>query len=104
MDSERDKYREALKKTKQTRIAQEKIALVKDMLPAILRPNNMNRLSVLHDQLSGGLHTGSDEQCLGRAAHIREVLIFLVQQLKQTRQTATAFTDAMRKLLDNTKT
>src|SRR3984885_11052763 len=54
------KYEEALKLTKTTRVTQEKIDLVKDLLPPILRPNDMNPLSVLHSSLSEGLHAQSD--------------------------------------------
>ena len=46
--SEKEKYNEALQKTKSTRVAQEKIDLVKDLLPKSLRPDNMNPLGVLH--------------------------------------------------------
>src|SRR5580700_6489148 len=44
-------YREALEKAKLTTITQEKIDLVKDLLPPILRPSNINPLSVLHSAL-----------------------------------------------------
>ncbi|MDZ7680350.1 MAG: hypothetical protein U5J63_01245 [Fodinibius sp.] len=52
---ELDKYQEALQKTKKTNVTQDKIELVKDLLPQILRPDNMNPLSTLHSTLSEGL-------------------------------------------------
>jgi hypothetical protein len=93
-------FSEALVKTKKTVVTQEKIDLVKDLLPAILRPNGMNPLSVLHSSLSEGLHAASDEACLEQAVVIREVLIFLVNQVAASKAAAKSFTDGMRKLLE----
>src|SRR5690554_3520710 len=74
-------YLEALEKTKQTRVTQEKIDLIKDLLPTILRPNGMNPLGVLHSELSEGLHAESDESCLENASHIKDILTFLINQI-----------------------
>ncbi len=90
----------ALAKTKQTIVAQEKIELVKDLLPPILRPDGMNPLGVLHSSLSEGLHAESDEACLAQAAIIREILLFLVNQVVASKATAKSFTTGMRKLLE----
>jgi hypothetical protein len=94
------RYQEALEQTKRTIVAQEKIELVKDLLPPILRPEGMNPLAVLHSTLSEGLHAESDESCLEYAATCREVLLFLVTQVAATRATSRSFTEGMRKLLD----
>ena len=93
-------YQTALAQTKNTIVAQEKIAIVKDLLPAILRPDGMNPLGVLHSQLSQGLHAESDDNCLSSAMAIREILVFLVNQLAISKNSAKAFTDNMRALLD----
>jgi hypothetical protein len=98
-ESERSQYIEALKKTQQTRVAQEKIDLVKDLLPAILRPEGMNPLSALHSALSEGLHAQSDEQCMELALHTRQVLIFLVNQVVASKAASKSFTESMRKIL-----
>lgn len=92
-------YKEALEKTKQTRVTQEKIDLVKDLLPSILRPNGMNPLGVLHSQLSEGLHAESDEACLENANHIKSILIFLINQIIQSKESAKGFTESMKSLL-----
>lgn len=94
------KYQTALLKTKETTVTSEKIDLVKDLLPAILRPDGMNPLSALHSTLSQGLHAESDEHCLELAESCREILIFLVDQVASTRIAAKSFTQNMRKLLD----
>lgn len=100
---ERTQYLEALEKVKQATVAKEKIALVKDMLPPILRPGGMNPLSVLHSVLSEGLHEGSDERCLELAMEVRETLVFLATQIEVSRTSAVQFTDSMRKLLERHK-
>ncbi|EGR8992406.1 hypothetical protein BST55_22545 [Vibrio vulnificus] len=93
-------YNVALEKTKQTLVTAEKIELVKDLLPAILRPEGMNPLSALHSALSEGLHAESDQECLEFAEHCREVLVFLVNQVAASKEAAKSFTTSMRKLLD----
>ena len=93
-------YQMALEKTKTTIVTAEKIELVKDLLPAILRPDGMNPLAALHSALSQGLHAESDEDCLDIAENCREILIFLVNQVAASKQTAKTFTASMRKILD----
>jgi hypothetical protein len=97
--AEKEQYLRAIEETKKTRVAQEKIALVKDLLPAVLRPDGMNPLNILHSDLSEGLHDATDEECLETAKHIREVLIFLATQIAMHRESSKTFTDSMRRLL-----
>lgn len=99
-DEHKDKYRIALEKTKNTRVAQEKIDLVKDLLPTILKPNGMNPLGVLHSELSEGVHAESDEACLEVASHIKSILIFLINQIIQSKESAKGFTNSMKSLLE----
>lgn len=99
-ESEKQKYLEAFNKTKKTIIAQKKIELVKDLLPEILRPDGMNPLNLLHSTLSEGLHAKTDEECLEIAESIREILVFLVNQILQTEESSKKFTTSMRKLLE----
>lgn len=98
------KYKIALEQTKKTRVTQEKINLVKDLLPSILRPNNMNPLGILHTELSEGLHAETEENCLEIAAHVREILTFLVNQVIQSKSSASKFTDSMKAILDKKTT
>ena len=93
-------YQAALEKTKSTIVTSEKIDLVKDLLPLILRPEGMNPLSALHSTLSEGLHAESDAECLEIAKSCREILIFLVHQISLSKNTAKAFTTHMKTLLD----
>lgn len=99
-EEEKQRYQEALAATKKTIVTQEKIDIVKDILPPILRPQGMNPLSVLHSALSEGLHAESDEACLTYAETVREVLVFLVDQVAASKRASVGFTENMRKLLD----
>jgi hypothetical protein len=60
----------------------------------------VNPLSILHGSLSEGLHDETDEECLNSAKNIREVIIFLVNQISLHRESSKRFTDSMRKLLE----
>jgi len=93
-------YSAALKKTKSTKVAQEKIDLVKDLLPPILRPDGMNPLGLLHDSLSRGMHAETDEACLSQGAEVREILVYLLRQVSATKRGGKQFTESMRRLLE----
>ncbi len=99
-EGEQDSYIEALEKTKKTKVAQDKIKLVKDLLPSNLRPDGMNPLTILHDNLSEGLHAKTDEECLELTANLREILIFLVNQVLRSNEESKKFTSSMRTLLE----
>ena len=102
-DQEKGHYIEVLEQVKKTTITQDKIQLVKDLLPSVLRPDGMNPLSGLHEALSEGLHAESDERCMELAVTIRDVLIFLVSQISITNTAAANFSNSMRKLLERKK-
>lgn len=102
-ESEKQEFHTALESVKKTTITREKIDLVKDLLPPILRPDGLNPLSVLHSALSDGLHSQSDDDCLALANTIREVLSFFVQQLLVSKSASQRFTSGMRTLLEKKK-
>lgn len=97
---EKAAYEEALEQVKKTRVAQDKIDLVKDLLPKSLKPDGYNPLGVLHSALSEGLHTEDDETCLEYANEIKGVLIFLVNKVLREKNEAKEFTESMRKILE----
>jgi len=99
-DEHKSEYLIALEKAKKTRVTQEKIDLVKDLLPTILRPNGMNPLGVLHSELSEGLHASTDEACLENANHIKSILTFLINQIIQSKEASKSFTSSMKSLLE----
>jgi len=99
----RDQYLAALERTRSAPVVEDKIALVKDLLPPTLRPQGLNPLDTLYRALSEGLHAQhaqTDEQCLELAATISQSLVFLVQELRRSEKAQHKFTDSMRKLLD----
>jgi len=99
-DEEHAHYIEALEKVKNTIVAQDKIKLVKDLLPKSLRPEGINPLSILHEILSKGLHSQEDEECMELAMNLREPLVFLVNEVIARKSSAMVFTESMRKFLD----
>jgi hypothetical protein len=99
-EEHKKEYEKALEKAKTTRVTQEKIDIVKDLLPTILKPNGMNPLGVLHSELSEGLHAATDESCLENANHIKSILIFLINQIIQSKESAKSFTTSIKSLLD----
>ena len=91
-DNERkDQYRNALENVKDSKSAQARIEVVKELLPASLRPDNKNPLALLHDALSVGLHAESDDTCLKWACVIREVLVYLLEEVNARKQSAKRF-------------
>ena len=99
-EANKAEYKVALEKAKQTRVTQDKIDLVKDLLPSILKPNGMNPLGVLHSELSEGLHAETDQDCLENASHIKSILTFLINQIIQSKESAKGFTESMKSLLE----
>jgi hypothetical protein len=101
--ADNEMYKQALERVKTTRQTDEKIRLVKDLLPASLKPDGHNPLGVLHHALSEGIHELSEDECLNQAGRIRAVLVFLVDQVQHAKDAKSEFTEAMRKLLDKTR-
>ncbi|MCZ6675745.1 MAG: hypothetical protein O7E52_00690 [Candidatus Poribacteria bacterium] len=98
--AEKDRYIQALERVKTTRQTDEKIRLVKDLLPSTLKPDGYNPLGVLHQALSEGIHQLSEGECLNRATEIRTVLVFLINQVQHQKEERKEFTEGMRKLLE----
>lgn len=93
-------YEQALEKVKKTRVTEEKIELVQDLLPLSLQPNGVNPLKSLHSALSDGIHNKSDEECLELADTIKTVLTYLLEEIKNRGDRAKQFSDKMKKLLE----
>jgi hypothetical protein len=102
-DEHKAEYKDALEKTKKTRVTKDKIDLIKDLLPPILKPNGTNPLGVLHSELSAGMHAESDQECLENANHVKKILVFLINQITRTQEAALEFTTSMKTLLDKKK-
>lgn len=100
LPSDHERYKAALEATKKTIVTQDKINLVKDILPPILTPGNVNPLGVLHHALSEGLHDKDEDECMAIADTIRGCIVFLVNQVLLSQEQSKQFTSGMKKLLD----
>ncbi len=100
-EKDKEGFRQALSKVKTTRVTEEKIELVQDLLPASLQPSGINPLKSLHSALSDGIHNKTDEECLELADAIKTILIYLLEEVRNRNDKAKMFTDKMKKLLSN---
>ena len=93
-------YEAALESTKADKKAQDRIQLVKDLLPKSLRPEGINPLDIIYSSLSGGLHAEDDSTCLDYAGDIKNALVYLVNEILKKKEHGKTFTASMKKLLD----
>lgn len=96
-------YRDALQRVRGSPVAEEKIKIVKDLLPESLRPAGRNPLGLIYDVLSEGLHYESDERCLDLATSLRVALTTLVSELARHKQVQKDFTKALDRLQNRAK-
>ena len=78
--------------------ASKKIAIVKDLVPNILRRGGLNPLGTLYASLSDGMHGRTDAECLARAEELRVTLEYLVTRLQSLVTTPKQYEEAMKKL------
>jgi len=73
--------------------------LIKDAIPESLRIQGHNPMTLLHDNLSTGMHAKSDADCLEIAQAIRVVLAELADRLTSALKDEAELTKALGKLL-----
>jgi hypothetical protein len=100
-EEEKEKYSADIEKAKIERVAEKKIEIVKEILPSHLRPGGVNPLAKLHSCLSAGLHSGSEEECLGTARNIRISLEYLLKGLVEVQKEKVDYRKAMNRLEDH---
>lgn len=98
-DENKEEYKEALEQVQKSHSAQDKINIVKDLLPPVLMPAGNNPLKLLYSQLSSGIHSLSDDECLERASNIRNILLFLVKETINHQNSSKEFNESMKELL-----
>ena len=91
---------QALNEAKATINAQRKIELVKNMLPQILRPGNIDPLGVLHKALSIGIHDEDEEFCLKLAGEIRNTLVALMRRLAIVKDDEEVYRNSIQAVVD----
>jgi hypothetical protein len=75
------------------------IGMIKDAIPESLKVHGHNPLTILHDNLSSGLHTKSDHECLEIAQAVRVVLADLAERLTLALKDEAELTKALGRLL-----
>jgi hypothetical protein len=75
------------------------IGMIKDAIPESLKIQGHNPLTILHDNLSSGLHAKSDEECLEIAQAVRVVLADLAERLTLALKDEAELTKALGRLL-----
>lgn len=88
---EKVEYEQKLANVRESKSGEAKIQVVKDLLPSVLRPKNLNPLAVLYEALSKGLHSKSDEECLDLASMIRESLVFLLGEVDRHKKASQSY-------------
>jgi hypothetical protein len=76
------------------------LELIKDAIPESLRIQGHNPMTLLHDNLSTGLHAKSDEECLEIAQAVRVVLAELAERLSNALKDEAELTKALGKLFN----
>lgn len=102
-EDEKELYKKKLEEVKKEKIVENKISLVKDLLPKSLQAEGMNPLKELYSVLSQGIHNETDEECIERAEAIRGILVFLVNQVMRTKKDKKSFTNGMKRILEKKK-
>lgn len=100
---DREKYEKVLEETKKSKNAQDKIKLVKNLIPPILMIGSHNPLEILYKILSEGIHGKTDEECLEDAHIIRKTFIFLINNIIQKQKDKQEYYETM-KLLEKKST
>lgn len=71
---------------------------IKDAIPEAFQINGHNPLTLLHNALSEGVHSLSDEECLARAQDARTVLVALAERLAALSADHRGLNDAVTRL------
>lgn len=88
---------DAVKNARTSRVAEERLKLVADTVPATLRPGGVNPLATLYAEYSRGLHAGSDEECLAIAMDLKDALEYFFGNIRHRLEDAKAYGDRIRK-------
>lgn len=81
---ERKQFTSDFEKIKNTKVAEDKIKIAKDILPPTLTHGGVNPLKTIYEVLSEGIHSKTDEECSAIADCIRSTLIALINQVTTT--------------------
>lgn len=99
---EKEKYAENMRRAKDEHVTEKKIEIVKDILPAQLKPGGMNPLARLHSRLSEGIHNKQESECLEIATDIRISLNYLLRHLALRNKENSDYIASLKKLQKQT--
>lgn len=102
-DSKLEALKEKITEAKKHQDTTDKIEIVKDVLPAPLKPSGNNILKLIYSALSDGLHNKSDAECLEVSQNLRACLVFLVKKVEEQKRDEKEFTEAFNQLKTITK-
>ncbi|OHB85786.1 MAG: hypothetical protein A2V98_17505 [Planctomycetes bacterium RBG_16_64_12] len=74
------------------------IESIKDAIPDAIRIKGRNPLTLLHAPLSEGIHDKTDEECLGLATDVREILFAMAEKIAEALREQKALDDAIKNL------
>lgn len=74
------------------------IAVLNQFIPISLRELGDNPIKLLHDQLSGGIHSFTEDDCLKKAESIDKILTFVIRKVKEEKLEIASVREAMKYL------
>lgn len=80
-----------LSKLKENTPMKDKIEIANTTLPEYLIPSGLNPLGRLYSILSRGIHSDSDETCLGLAKTLQECIKYLISELSSRKKNRESF-------------
>ncbi len=78
--------------------AVDKAQIAADVCPPSLRPGGFNPFSVLHDELSTGVHSLDEEECLEVASKIRAALEYVVKRMEEQQQESGSYITVIKEI------
>jgi hypothetical protein len=78
--------------------ASEKIDLLKEYIPTSLKPGGQNSFGLLYGQLSEGIHSLDESECLERASAIKAMMNFLIKRINSENAENAVFIKSVKKL------
>lgn len=80
-----------VKEAQKSKVADEKLRLIREVIPASLRPGGVNPFAKLYDDYSRGIHSLSDEECLTIATELRDTLEYVFGNIRDRLEQAKAY-------------
>ena len=96
-----DKIKEALKSFKKDHQMANLISIINEYLPSSLNGLGDNPIRLLYEQLSGGIHDFSEEECLKKAEMIDKILTYVIKKVNEEKFQINDVKDAMKQLRNN---